>query len=340
MMPGRGRSAALRQSVHRVEIPPPPLSPWLRLAHVQPFGESAEPREPLKVLRDFELILQLEGSAWIRSELDGGSVDVPAGALVFIPPGFVHAWGAANGAAIGVHFDLHAEPALEVPANITMLRRHVERLPLESEPRFELVDRISRTPISLGLVTAPGALTNLRPRMMNLVEIWSRRANRTLDGGLVAANVLGSILHDLAKDAAAGPEQGQPDPRILEVIRMLDEPDGISLAQRPTVGELAALAHLGESAFRTAFVRTTGCGPRRYLEERRVEHAARALVESERPVAEIARDVGYEDAYHFSRVFRRVTGVSPRAYRARGRRWGERSDPAQLAPKSSAARSS
>jgi AraC-like DNA-binding protein len=76
---------------------------------------------------------------------------------------------------------------------------------------------------------------------------------------------------------------------------------------------------MSEAAFREAFVNTIGCAPRRYLEERRVAQAARALLETDRTVGEIAREVGYPDPYHFSRVFRRVTGSSPRRYRQSAR---------------------
>jgi AraC-like DNA-binding protein len=275
----------------------------------------------VRVLRDFELILQLEGSSWIWSEPDRGSVDIPTDALAFIPPGFAHAASEATGAALGVHFDLHAEPTIEVPDNVRVLERSVERSPLDYVPRFELTGSSEQSPLLIDLVTGPGAIADLRQRLMALVDVWSRRANRTLGGGLVASAVLGSVLRDLgAAAAASGPTRGQPDRRILELIRLLDEPDGIPMESHPTVGQLAELAHLGESAFRVAFVRTTGSSPRRYLEERRVEHAARKLVETDRPIGEIAASVGYDDPYHFSRVFRRVTGMAPRTYRSQRRR--------------------
>ncbi|MBS1879668.1 MAG: helix-turn-helix transcriptional regulator [Actinobacteria bacterium] len=110
---------------------------------------------------------------------------------------------------------------------------------------------------------------------------------------------------------------GAADPRILDLLRLLGGPEGAALGARPSVARLAALAHMSEASFRAAFARTTGSSPRRYLEEQRMEQAARALVETDRTVTEISHAVGYEDPYHFSRVFRRVNGVSPRGYRRR-----------------------
>ena len=73
---------------------------------------------------------------------------------------------------------------------------------------------------------------------------------------------------------------------------------------------------MGETAFRAAFRRVTGRSPRAYIEARRIEHAARALIDTDRSVTQIAAAEGYDDPYHFSRVFKRVTSQSPRAYRA------------------------
>jgi AraC-like DNA-binding protein len=52
----------------------------------------------------------------------------------------------------------------------------------------------------------------------------------------------------------------------------------------------------------------------------RVEFACRELRQSERPLADIARDAGFYDQSHFCNVFRRSTGCTPARYRrlARG----------------------
>ncbi|MCZ7646428.1 MAG: AraC family transcriptional regulator [Planctomycetota bacterium] len=301
-----------------VRIPERPQAFWLRLAHlVTSRPEHASHRARVRFLEDFELVLQVEGSAWVWVEDANGSVDVHAGQLVFLPPGFRHGWGHEAGTHLAVHFDLHANPSLKALEMIRSLERVVERRALGRQPSFRLAKHGPVVP----LVTNLREPLEWRRRLEPLAELWSRRVHETLQAQWLVSETLGWALRALAADAAA--EARTPDlppaadPRVLAVLRALDDPQG---PQRPSVEDLAARAGLGLTAFRDRFRSATGRSPRRYLEERRIERAARLLLETDRSVYAVARAEGYEDPYHFSRAFKRVTGLSPRAYRKKARR--------------------
>jgi AraC-like DNA-binding protein len=83
---------------------------------------------------------------------------------------------------------------------------------------------------------------------------------------------------------------------------------------------LAELARIGERSRHTvlrAFRKATGMTPHAYLLNRRVERARRSLASGAR-LAETAIDCGFFDQSHFTRVFKRHTGVTPGQYRAAG----------------------
>ncbi|MBO5199328.1 MAG: helix-turn-helix domain-containing protein [Lachnospiraceae bacterium] len=57
------------------------------------------------------------------------------------------------------------------------------------------------------------------------------------------------------------------------------------------------------------------------LQARRYRRAGHLLINTELPIQEIGRIVGYPEPSHFSGFFRRHSGLSPRAYRARFRQY-------------------
>jgi AraC family transcriptional regulator len=63
----------------------------------------------------------------------------------------------------------------------------------------------------------------------------------------------------------------------------------------------------------------TGLAPHRYLLQVRVAHVKALLRDSDRDLALIAMDAGFFDQSHMTRVFRRLTGVTPGVFRAADR---------------------
>lgn len=78
--------------------------------------------------------------------------------------------------------------------------------------------------------------------------------------------------------------------------------------------DIAAAAGISINHLGRQFKVATGMTPIHYLQNVRME-AARELLLTDLKIAEVAHLVGIEDPYYFSRVFRRINGFSPLAYR-------------------------
>ena len=87
------------------------------------------------------------------------------------------------------------------------------------------------------------------------------------------------------------------------------------LTERWRIDSLAALAGLSPSRFAHLFRGLVGVSPLRYLQRLRLDRARYLLESTSCPIAEVMRSVGYTDASHFSKDFRRRFGAGPREYR-------------------------
>jgi AraC family transcriptional regulator len=80
-------------------------------------------------------------------------------------------------------------------------------------------------------------------------------------------------------------------------------------------GELAAVARLSPCHFNRAFRNSLGDSPHFYVIRRRIQRAQGLMLSTHSPLSQIAIDCGLADQPHFTRLFRRLLGVSPAAWR-------------------------
>jgi len=85
-----------------------------------------------------------------------------------------------------------------------------------------------------------------------------------------------------------------------------------------TLKEIARSVNLSASHFSYLFKKRTGFPPLEYFNHLKMQKACQYLLFTQLRVKEIANRLGMDDPYYFSRLFARVMGMSPRAYRATG----------------------
>jgi AraC family transcriptional regulator len=101
-------------------------------------------------------------------------------------------------------------------------------------------------------------------------------------------------------------------PGKLERVRAFIEQH---LAERIRIERLAAAVHMSPFHFARLFKQATGQAPHAYLTARRVERAKELLGAGGLPLVHIAANVGFQTQGHFTEVFRRHAGVTPRHFR-------------------------
>jgi RpiB/LacA/LacB family sugar-phosphate isomerase len=138
-------------------------------------------------------------------------------------------------------------------------------------------------------------------------------------------NVLVLALHILEQDhaqevvdaylaATLAPVEvvgGLPPRRLQRVFTYVRE----NIAEELAVVELARVVGMSQYYFSKLFKLSTGTTPHQYVMRQRVEHAQELLREGRTPLAEVATHVGFETQSHFTSVFRRLSGITPKHYR-------------------------
>ncbi|WCK68769.1 helix-turn-helix domain-containing protein [Agrobacterium tumefaciens] len=144
----------------------------------------------------------------------------------------------------------------------------------------------------------------------NLASLGADDAERRLSE---AGNLGSAALADIASKSTMGGLAPWQIKRVTDHIEA-------NISEKLCLDRLAALARLSTSYFTAAFRRNFGISPYAYITRRRVEFAKQQMAEGSLPLCEIALECGFADQAHLSRVFRRVTGMTPTAFRQRLKR--------------------
>jgi len=89
----------------------------------------------------------------------------------------------------------------------------------------------------------------------------------------------------------------------------------LRLDRELNLDELATAANLSKFHFIRKFKQLTGHSPIQHFIHLKMQHACQLLDSTHEPVKRIANRIGYDDPHYFSRLFKRVIGVSPQQYR-------------------------
>jgi len=83
-----------------------------------------------------------------------------------------------------------------------------------------------------------------------------------------------------------------------------------------SLDQMARLAHMSRSSYQRSFRKLTSTSPIDYLVNLRIRKASSLLLcQPELNITEIAMRVGFSDSNYFSRMFRKITGHTPRDFR-------------------------
>lgn len=164
---------------------------------------------------------------------------------------------------------------------------------------------------SIGL-TGVTTLTNTSSLKSQLLQMVQELSFPSINHDLVLQNYLLGFLLSLSQRIKGVSNNVMSSTKITPILNHMARNYASPLL---TIHEYAQMCYLSDSRFSHLFQEVTGTTPHKYVLQKRIETAENLLANSDMKVAEIATSVGFTDPYHFSRVFKKFTGVSPNTYK-------------------------
>jgi AraC family transcriptional regulator len=136
------------------------------------------------------------------------------------------------------------------------------------------------------------------------------------DGDQFSSMAMEGIALELLANSARAERRrnvrdGKRQLRLDRVLELLHQ----SFPALPPLGTLAKAVEIHPVYLATIFRKAHGCTIGEYVRSVRIKYACSRMVSSNDPLVQIALESGFADQTHFSRSFRRVTGMAPAFYR-------------------------
>ena len=230
------------------------------------------------------LIFCTRGKGWAES--DGRRFTIAAGEVLFIPANKPHAYGADDDDPWSIHWAHFAGTAAASYASLLPAHEYVLSIPSADAKEIARMFRESYRLASTGLTERTVLLVSHGLRYV--LGLLFFQTGRSLGGASRA------IAHDLTKS--------------IEFMRA-------NVARSLTLQELSRHAGLSPTRYSALFREQTGSSPVDHHIRLRMQAACHYLDTTALSIKEVAAKLGYDDPYYFSRIFQKILGCSPLAYR-------------------------
>lgn len=240
-------------------------------------------------LHQFQLLLR--GS--LRGEVDGQPLAARAPLLLLLPPGVVHGFIYTRSAS-----------------------GHQVTLPTTTLDRLLGEAGLARAALGRPVLLQGEAAAAVRDEATHLFEAIAREFRGDAPGRVQSLLALATLLSVLVLRHARASGDGATRPgardALVQRYRALLERHH---AQRWSLSDYAQALEVTPDHLSRSCRQCTGQSALELLHERVLLEARRLLAYTPMPVAEVAAQLGFEDAAYFSRFFGRASGTSPSDYR-------------------------
>lgn len=140
-----------------------------------------------------------------------------------------------------------------------------------------------------------------------LVEGWSVK----LPGyELISKAMLQQLLYEIFENIKKQTTNYSTSLKVEKIIRYMHE----NINNRLVLTELSELVELSPTYLSRTFKETTGYSVIEFFNKMKIDKGKELIIEGDKKVKEIAEILGFKDEFYFSRIFKKIEGISPSEY--------------------------
>ncbi|CAN0353810.1 unnamed protein product, partial [Ectocarpus sp. 4 AP-2014] len=102
------------------------------------------------------------------------------------------------------------------------------------------------------------------------------------------------------------------DERVLKIIRYIE----INIDKKLSNPEIASIINMAPNSFARLFKEEMNITLHNFIQNRKIAKACELFEHTNQTIEDAAFNLGFSDRYHFSRVFKSVTGLTPAVYKS------------------------
>lgn len=225
-----------------------------------------------------------DGEGWIELE-NRKPLQLSARHLAVVPAGIPHRYGASSHSPWSIHwFHLHGDHAA---------------------PLFKMYNLYE------GPIYLPHSInTKFLTEFEHCYELLSNKAY-SMAIQVHVSNVFRELLSDIGMSSAGSTQDKKRENYMESAIRYMNDHLDVSI----TLADLAKHTGVSKQHLIFLFKKETGFPPVEYFLRLKIQKASQMLDLTALAIKEIGNAIGISDAYYFSRLFKKMKGVSPTEYR-------------------------
>ncbi len=262
--------------------------------------------EPPRYIVDHELVMFSKGEIWIN--INGEEFICKQDSFIIVPPGVEHASAnrqKSKSHRYWIHFDWLFTKPLDDLRVWSFLPARFEKSQIRYAPQF-----VPNT-ILYGQISSKNYTWELFDR---LCQRWNQGDN------LDRLSCRGLLLELLILLLGAGHRISEENDNSLRLARrmrqLLTSASDIGISEMPSLPEIFSDFGRSYPHLCRIFHSTYGISPVEYINAIRIERAKLLLRDTNMPIVEIAKRVGFDNPAYFSRMFRKISGKSPSKFSA------------------------